>query len=60
MPAFGALLVETAAASLPVVLELEAAERVERRGGQRGALGGGAACAGPGPMTDIPGTGPHY
>ena len=58
--AFAPLPVETAAASAPVVLELEAAEQVERGGGQRGAPGGGAACAGPGPMTDIPGTGPRY
>ena len=58
--AFATPLVEAVLASSPVVLELEAAEQVERGGRQRGVPGGGAACAGPGPMTDISGTGPRY
>ena len=58
--AFATPLVEAAVASALVVLELEAVEQVERGNRQRGAPGGRAACAGPGPMTDIPGTGPRY
>lgn len=59
-PAFAAPFMKTAAASAPVELELEVAERVEHRGRKHRVPGGGAACVGPGPMTDIPGTGLRY